>query len=131
MIGVSDGLPGETRLASPENQVAHKRGGYQRKLTPLLDEFAPPEAVESAPPPELRTHRPTRKEHDLERLLEWRDHAARAGGVLPEAICSERALKLIAEHRPHTPEELDALTGLGPLTSRRLHAGIEAALAGA
>ena len=45
---------------------------------------------------------------------------ARAAGILPDAVCTDHTLGLIADHRPASSEELDRLTGLGVLTSRRL-----------
>jgi hypothetical protein len=50
--------------------------------------------------------------------------------VLPEALVTDAALAAIAERCPATADELDAATGLGMITSRRLFPGIEAALAG-
>jgi ribonuclease D len=64
----------------------------------------------------------------LERLHEWRAAAARAAGILPDAVCTDQVLGLIAEHRPGSAAELDELTGLGPLTSGRLFDRIRSAL---
>jgi ribonuclease D len=64
----------------------------------------------------------------LERLVAWREATARAGGILPDAVCTDRILQTIAERRPTNPDELDAATGLGALTSRRLFDGIAKAL---
>ena len=107
---------------------AERRHGYQRKLTPFLDGFSS-EAPPLLPPPESlvgMTRSP--RSVTLERLHEWRDAAARAAGILPDAVCTDQVLGLIAEHRPATAEELDELTGLGPITSRRLFGRIDAAL---
>jgi DNA helicase-2/ATP-dependent DNA helicase PcrA len=107
---------------------AERRHGYQRKLTPFLEGFAS-EAPPLLPPPEslVGLTRSTRSV-TLERLREWRDAAARAAGILPDAVCTDQVLGLIAEHRPVSARELDELTGLGPLTSRRLFDRIDAAL---
>lgn len=107
---------------------AERRNGYQRKLTPFLDDFVS-EAPPLLPPPEslvgmTRSNRTV----TLERLKEWRAAAARGAGILPDAVCTDRALGLIAEHRPVSAEELDRLTGLGALTSRRLFDRIRSAL---
>jgi DNA helicase II / ATP-dependent DNA helicase PcrA len=107
---------------------AERRGGYQRKLTPFLDGFegsAPP----AVPRPEtvgtfVRSHRTI----TLERLHEWRAATARAAGILPDAVCTDHVLGLIAEHRPVSADELDRLTGLGPITSNRLFGRIDNAL---
>ncbi len=108
---------------------ARRRGGYRRKRSPLLDGLdltAPPV---SGPPPGLVGMRPEAGADALDRLRAWRSHQARAGGIDPEAIVSDRALAIIAEQRPSSADELDAATGLGPLTSRRLFEGIADALA--
>jgi DNA helicase-2/ATP-dependent DNA helicase PcrA len=107
---------------------AERRGGYQRKLTPLLDRFEP-DAPEIVPPPhELIPTRQDAGATTIDRLHAWRDYAARGIGVLPEALVSDRILATIAERRPATPDDLDRLTGLGAITSRRLFDGITAAL---
>ena len=99
---------------------ARRRGGYQRRLTPLLDGFEAL-APEPVPPPgELLGAQRSGRDDTIDRLRRWRADAARGIGVLPEALVSDRALAAIAEHPPATPDELDRLTGLGPITSRRL-----------
>ena len=47
---------------------------------------------------------------------------------MPEAVCTDAALALIAADPPSSPEQLDELTHLGLLTSRRLFPGIAEAL---
>jgi len=54
-------------------------------------------------------------------LHEWRDHAARRAGILPDAVCSVRHLGLLAENRPASAEEFCSLTGIGPLTAAQLY----------
>ena len=107
---------------------ARRRGGYQRKLTPLLEGFVSRTPEPVAPPADLvRMHRSPR-EQLLDRLRAWRADAARAGGIVPEALCTDAALAHIADHPPHSPEVLDEITGLGLLTSRRLFPGIDRAI---
>lgn len=110
---------------------AQRRGGYQRRPSPLLDGLVsePPEPV--APSSDVRNRMTARSPEDvaLARLREWRDQAARARGIVPDAVCTDRTLAVIAERRPSSPEELDAVTGLGAITSRRLFADIAHALA--
>lgn len=107
---------------------AERRGGYQRKLTPLLDGFVS-ETPEAVPPPTaLVGIRRSSRQLTLERLREWRSSVARAGGMLPSSVISDHALSVIADQRPASPEELDRATGLGPITARRLFDGISAAL---
>ena len=99
---------------------AARRGGYQRKLTPFLDGFVS-DAPTLVPPPEsLISMTRSSRAVTLERLQEWRGATARAAGILPDAVCTDHTLGLIADHRPASSEELDRLTGLGVLTSRRL-----------
>jgi DNA helicase-2/ATP-dependent DNA helicase PcrA len=107
---------------------ACRRGGYQRRLTPLLDGFVSvtPEAV--APPPELTARPRPPRDVALARLVAWRDDVARASEILPQAVCPDAALAAIADHPPADPAQLDALTGLGAITSARLFPGIAAAV---
>lgn len=107
---------------------AERRAGYQRKRTPLLDGFASSTPEPAPPPRELVSMSRSDRAIVLDRLRAWRSDAARAAGILPDAVCTDRVLADIADRRPASPEELDAITGLGPLTSRRLFPGIAAAL---
>lgn len=109
---------------------AERRNGYRRKISPLLRDvdLGAPEPV--PPPPEIGARRDASPEHDaLARLVAWRAAQARAGGIVPDAVCSDRALASIARARPTTPDELDAAIGVGPLTARRWIDGIRDALA--
>ena len=108
---------------------AERRGGYQRKLTPLLDGFVSETPETFGPPTELVTIKRNGKQATLERLREWRSGVARAGGILPSAVVTDHALASIAEQLPTTPDELDRATGVGPITAGRLFEGISAALA--
>ena len=103
-----------------------RRGGYQRKPSPLIATFVPIEAHVAPPPAELVVIDPIRRSqlelHD--ELNAWRDHAARAAGILPDALCSSAMLKAIAEQRPGSADELAQLTGMGMLTAGRLYPGI-------
>ena len=107
---------------------AQRRGGYQRRRTPFLDGYVPDEPAVVPPPAELAGVTPTARDEMLGRLRAWRADAARANGILPESLCPDRVLSLIAERRPATPDELDELTGLGAITSRRLFPGVTRAL---
>lgn len=109
---------------------AERRGGYQRKPTPLLDGIDLSEPVTTGPPAELLRVRSAAGTDTLERLREWRSRQARAGGIDPEAVVSDRALAKIAENRPMNADQLDAATGIGVMTSRRLFDGIATALRG-
>ena len=53
-------------------------------------------------------------------LSEWRRNAARAAGVAPQTVCSDEALRLVAEHRPISVAEVAALTDLGPIAALRI-----------
>ncbi len=108
---------------------AARRGGYQRKLTPLLAGFTSQSAVTTGPPIELRGLHKSDRQVRLERLHQWRASVARAGGILPDAVCNDQILALIAARRPSTPQELDEVAGFGAITSGRLYEGIATALA--
>jgi len=103
-----------------------RRGGYQRKPSPLIAAFVPLEAHVAPPPADLvvvdSLRRHQRELHD--ELAAWRDHAARAAGILPDEICSSAMLRTIADQRPASPAELAQLTGIGVLTAGRLYPGI-------
>lgn len=109
---------------------AGRRGGYQRKLTPLLTGFTSESAAVAGPPPELRALHKSERLATIDRLREWRAAAARAGGILPDALCSDQVLAKIAANNPASPDELDRITGLGAITSHRLYDGIATALSG-
>jgi DNA helicase-2/ATP-dependent DNA helicase PcrA len=108
---------------------AERRGGYQRKLTPWLAGFRSETPEVLPPPPDLVEWERPERTMTLERLREWRAGAARAAGVLPNALCTDRALVEIAARRPASAAELDTLTGIGPITAQHLYPGIAAALA--
>ena len=110
---------------------ARRRGGYQRRLTPLLDGFVSAAAEVVPPPSELVAVRRTERDLALDRLIVWRADAARAAGILPQEVCPDTVLSTIVDHPPVDADDLDARTGLGVLTSRRLFPGIAAALAAA
>ena len=103
-----------------------RRGGYQRKPSPLIASFVPVEAHVAPPPTELVAIDPIRRSKlELnDELSAWRDHAARAAGILPDELCSSAMLKVIAEERPSSVDELARLTGMGMLTASRLYPGI-------
>jgi DNA helicase-2/ATP-dependent DNA helicase PcrA len=107
---------------------AERRGGYQRKLSPLLEGFVSETPPAVAPPTELVTLKRSSRQLTLERLHDWRAGVARAGGILPSAVITDHALAVIADQQPASPEQLDQATGLGAITARRLFAGISAAL---
>jgi DNA helicase-2/ATP-dependent DNA helicase PcrA len=106
---------------------ARRRGGYRRQPSPLIAGIDTTEEVAAPPPAALRTE-PTPRDHTLDALRAWRDDAARAAGILPAELCSDRDLQAIAEARPTTAEELAAVTSLGVLTAARLLPGVLAAL---
>ncbi|MGH9132743.1 MAG: UvrD-helicase domain-containing protein [Ilumatobacteraceae bacterium] len=103
-----------------------RRGGYRRKPSPLIATFVPTEAHVAPPPVELLADDPVRRGQRVlhDDLSTWRDQAARAAGILPDAICTPAMLRVIAEQRPATVDELARLTGMGLLTAGRLFPGI-------
>ena len=110
---------------------AERRAGYRRQPSPFLDGFEPASAP-IAEPPVLRTiDADRRRERDrMDRLVLWRESAARRIGVLPSEFCPDAALRRIAESQPRDAAGLDRATGLGAMTSERLIAGVVAALDG-
>lgn len=98
---------------------AARRNGYQRKPTPFLDGFTSTTPPAVPPPQELLRERAP-ADLLIERLQGWRASVARGADLLPEAVCSDRTLTMIARTRPTSPEQLDEVTGLGGITSRRL-----------
>jgi DNA helicase-2/ATP-dependent DNA helicase PcrA len=109
---------------------ARRRGGYQRKPSPFLDGFTSCTPPAAPPPADLLARHHSDHDDLTERLHQWRADAARAADVLPDTLVSDRDLTTIAAARPATPEELDAATGLGPLTARRLWPGLQTVLEG-
>ncbi len=97
---------------------AGRRGGYARRLSPLLADVDLAEPEAQPPPPFLRG-RP-RSDPLVAALRAWRDDAARRADVLPTQLCSDRDLATIAEHRPATTDQLVAATSMGPITAARL-----------
>ena len=107
---------------------AHRRGGYRRKISPLLAAFEASPADPPMPlPPELH-RRPSPILERRRRLADWRAHAARAAGVLPEAICPDGLLDAIEAADPASPAELADATGFGAITAARLFPAIRTAL---
>jgi DNA helicase-2/ATP-dependent DNA helicase PcrA len=106
---------------------AARRAGYRRQPSPLLAGIDTAEVAAAPPPPELRSE-PAARDHTLDALRAWRDDAARAAGILPTELCSDRDLRAIADTRPTTADELAAATSLGALTAARLLPGVLAAL---
>lgn len=107
---------------------ARRRAGYQRRLTPLLEGFVSAPAEVVPPPSELVAVPRPERELALDRLIAWRADTARTAGILPQEVCADTVLSTIVDHPPADALDLDALTGMGVLTSRRLFPGIAAAL---
>jgi DNA helicase-2/ATP-dependent DNA helicase PcrA len=53
-------------------------------------------------------------------LGEWRQRAAAASGLPPQAVCTDEALAAVAALRPTSIEELAEIDGIGPMAARRL-----------
>jgi DNA helicase II / ATP-dependent DNA helicase PcrA len=111
---------------------AERRGGYRRKLSPLMAGFSPTEPASLPPPLEVLAQvaddEQQRARDTFERLVGWRAHAARAAGTLPEQLLSDHAVRTIANQRPSDAEQLAAVTGIGRLTAARLFPGVDRAL---
>jgi DNA helicase-2/ATP-dependent DNA helicase PcrA len=107
---------------------AARRGGYRRQASPLLAGIDTGEVELVPPPPELRAE-PAARDHTLDALVAWREDAARAAGILPAELCSDRDLQAIAAARPASADELAEVTSFGLLTASRLLPGLRDALA--
>ena len=119
--------------ASDELHVTHaeRRGGYARKLSPLLTGLPEPEPVGEEQIPEIiQAHRRPPSPVELRRreLRSWRATAARAANVTPTTICDDHALEAIAQVDPTSADELADVTRMGVLTARRLFPTLRAAL---
>lgn len=106
---------------------AARRGGYRRTPTALLDGFESntPDVI---PPPSDLVGRRSHREETLDRLRAWRQRRAHAAGVVPEAICPDHVLAVIADERPVSVGGLAEVTGIGSITARSWFADIDAAL---
>lgn len=108
--------------------AAQRRGGYARRLTPLLDGYVFGEPAPAPPPQHVLGDRSTspqamtRRLHDA--LLDWRRHAARRASIAPEQLCTDAQLLAISRTRPRTADELVDATGLGRLTAMGIIDGI-------
>jgi DNA helicase-2/ATP-dependent DNA helicase PcrA len=96
---------------------AARRGGYARTVSPYIAELELDEAAPSPPPPRRRG---ASSNSLLSSLRAWRDEAARAAGILPTELCSDRDLSTIARSRPTTADKLAELSAFGQVTARRL-----------
>jgi DNA helicase-2/ATP-dependent DNA helicase PcrA len=107
----------------------------ERRPSPLLDPLlrasaAAPAAEPTTPgagdwPEELarqrdalRAHRPAAAP-EVEALRAWRDGAARAARIEPDAVLADHVLARVAAHRPTDVEALGAIDGVGPILARR------------
>jgi superfamily II DNA helicase RecQ len=106
---------------------AARRGGYRRQPSPLLAGLDIETPEPRRLPPVLPDVGPD-EDAPFERLVVWRQEAARAAAMLPVELCSDRDLAVIAGALPRSAEELAAVTGFGPLTAARLFPPIRSAL---
>jgi DNA helicase-2/ATP-dependent DNA helicase PcrA len=106
---------------------AARRGGYERRRSPYLDDLVV-EVDEIAPPPAPAAPRDRTVDDRLERLHTWRAHAARAAGVLPDHLLDDDQLRILARRPPVDARGLAEATGIGAITATRLLPGILASL---
>jgi DNA helicase-2/ATP-dependent DNA helicase PcrA len=120
-----------------------------RRRSPLLDPLLEPDRVQAiadssvtrppTPPvpdwqEQLAQHRAilrrgsTEASPSVAALHHWRDTAARAARVQPEAILTDHVLARVAEAEPGDVAELGAISGVGPILAGRFGADILAAL---
>ena len=112
-----------------------------RRVCPWLGDLASAAATaEAAPRPDWRVHVAEQKallqQHRrvadpvLTALQEWREEAARAARVSPEAVLDDQLLAAVAAVRPADQDELAAIPGVGRvLATSRVGEGLLAALA--
>jgi DNA helicase-2/ATP-dependent DNA helicase PcrA len=95
------------------------RHGRKSSLSPLLGDVST--LAEPPAPPPVRRATPRTPDVDpvLSSLTAWRERAARAASMSPTAFLPDRTLAAIATARPATPDELAAITGVGPMMARR------------
>ena len=105
------------------------RNGRATKVSPLITNVASVIVQPAAPPVSFRLP-PTTPNPVYQDLLTWRGNAARAAGVSPRTVCSDEALRIIAENRPTSVEALAAITDMGPLAAQRLAPRLFAVLHG-
>jgi DNA helicase-2/ATP-dependent DNA helicase PcrA len=99
---------------------AARRGGYQRRRSPLLEGYQAVEPVFVPPPHGLvPSHEPDPTAATYDALVRWRAKLARANDTVPEAVCAGPVLRTMATTRPRDADELAALTGVGAITARR------------
>jgi DNA helicase-2/ATP-dependent DNA helicase PcrA len=66
---------------------------------------------------------------ELDALRSWRERAARAARIQPDAVLPDHVLARVAARRPRDVEALGAIDGVGPILARRFGEEILAALA--
>ena len=97
---------------------AERRGGYARRISPLIADLDVSTPLSTPPPRSLRRRATVDPVRD--RLTAWRSESALRAHVVPSQLLTDHDLATIAAARPTTPEELDAATSIGILTARRL-----------
>ena len=111
-----------------------------RRRSPLLDPLIDPARVESLPsrsspgpptPPVDDWHEQLDEQRavldrlgtevppGVSALQRWRDTAARAARISPEAVLPDHVLTLVVEADPHDVEELSTVSGVGPILAGR------------
>ena len=100
---------------------AGSRNGYRRSPSPYLADFASTPPTVTGPPAEIITQvgHVSSEHRRREALLQWRTRAAMRAGVVPESLCSDRALNAIAREQPVDVDGLDRATRWGQITSAR------------
>ena len=108
---------------------AARRGGYARRPSPLIADIDTGEVELAPPPPELRSEPADARPHARRASSTWRADAARAAGILPEELCSDRDLHAIAGRAPDDARGARRRSRrCGLLTARRLLSGARAPL---
>ena len=103
---------------------AGRRGGYQRRPSPLIADIDTGDVAAGRPAGRAPLRRPRRRDPALDALRAWRDRAALAAGILPDEVCTDADLAAVAAAHPTNADELAAVTSMGVLTAARLLPGI-------
>ena len=139
----------ELRITYAEQRTFNGRV-VDRRPSPLLDPLLARRrpGPSSTPPRRARRRRPGRAGRTswpgsgrpcrraqpavapgLEALRAWRDVAARAARIEPEAVLPDHVLARVAAARPSDVEALGAIRGVGPILAQRFGEAILGALA--
>jgi DNA helicase II / ATP-dependent DNA helicase PcrA len=109
--------------------ASHQRNGRTTTPSPWLDTVAASVLVPAAAPPPSDMIRARRPADPLAALRAWRDEVARKAGIAPDAVCTVRALRTLAEHPPTDTDGIATVLGVSSSAAARLAPELLAVLA--